>query len=99
MGIIHLLRTQSLIKVVLITSFHAETKNHKVFKGVLSGLRQVLATESPLKMMKNAFYFNLKLFWFSRYLFKFLSSLFGHVTERLDKKDKDNFNFMTSQPG
>ena len=29
-------------------------------KGVLSGLRQYLATENPLKMMKNAFYFTLK---------------------------------------
>ena len=27
------------------------------FKGVLSGLRQFLATEIPLKMMKNAFYY------------------------------------------
>ena len=32
----------------------------KVFKGTLSGLRQFLAIESPLKMMKNAFYFTLK---------------------------------------
>ena len=31
-----------------------------VFKGALSGMRQFLATESPLKMMKNAFYFTLK---------------------------------------
>ena len=30
------------------------------FKGALSGLRQFLATESPLKMMKNAFYFTSK---------------------------------------
>ena len=32
----------------------------------LSGLRQFLAAESPLKMMKNAFYFTLKVvltFW------------------------------------
>ena len=29
-------------------------------KGALSGLRQILATESPLKMMKNDFYFTLK---------------------------------------
>ena len=29
-------------------------------KGTLTHLRQVLATESPLKMMKNAFYFTLK---------------------------------------
>ena len=32
----------------------------EIFKGALSGLRQFLATESPLKMMKNAFYFTLK---------------------------------------
>ena len=30
------------------------------FKGTLSGRRQFLATESSLKMMKNVFYFNLK---------------------------------------
>ena len=30
------------------------------FQGALSGLRQILASESPLKMMKNAFYFNSK---------------------------------------
>ena len=29
-------------------------------KGALSGLRQFLATESPLKKMKNAFYFTSK---------------------------------------
>ena len=29
-------------------------------KGALSGLRQFLANESPLKMIKNAFYFTLK---------------------------------------
>ena len=29
-------------------------------KSALSGLRQFLAIESPLKMMKNAFYFALK---------------------------------------
>ena len=28
--------------------------------GTLSGLRQFLATESPLKIMKNAFYFTIK---------------------------------------
>ena len=30
------------------------------FKDALSGLRQFLATESPLKMMENAFYFTWK---------------------------------------
>ena len=31
-----------------------------LFQGALSGLRQFLATKTPLKMMKNAFYFTLK---------------------------------------
>ena len=35
----------------------------KRIKGSLSGLRQFLATESPLKMMKNAFYFTLEAFF------------------------------------
>ena len=42
-----------------------------VLKGALSGLRQFLAIESPLKMTKNAFYFiskAQKLFSFPRYL-------------------------------
>ena len=41
-------------------------------KGVLSGLRQFFATESPLKMMKNAFYFTLKALFVLK-IFKFLS--------------------------
>ena len=31
-----------------------------IFTGALSGLKQYLATESPLQMMKNAFYFTLE---------------------------------------
>ena len=42
------------------------------FKGALSGLRQFLATESPLKMMKNIFYFNSKAHFVLK-IFKFLS--------------------------
>ena len=34
--------------------------NLNYFKDALSYLRQFLATESPLKMVKNAFYFTLK---------------------------------------
>ena len=52
-------------------------------KGALLGLRQFLATESPLKMMKNGFCFTLKAF-FVLEIFKFLSCLFGHVEKRLD---------------
>ena len=38
------------------------------FKDALSSLRQFLAIDDPLKMMKNPFYFILKLFSFSSYL-------------------------------
>ena len=53
------------------------------FKGALLGLRQFLATESPLKMMKNAFYFLSKALFVLK-VFKFLSWLFGHVAKWLD---------------
>ena len=45
------------------------------FNGALSGLRQFLATESPLKIMKNAFYFTSKTF-FVLEIFNFFSWLF-----------------------
>ena len=54
------------------------------FKGAFSALRQFLATESPLKMIKNAFYFNSKALFILK-VFKFLSWIFGHVWKRLDK--------------
>ena len=41
-------------------------------KGALSGLRQFFATESPLKMMKNAFYFTSKALFVLK-IFRFLS--------------------------
>ena len=63
-----------------------------VLKGTLSGLRQFLAAESPLKMMKNAFYFTSKALFVLK-IFKFLPWLIGHVAKRLDKKDKVNFKF------
>ena len=40
-------------------------------KGSFSGLRQFLATETPLKIMKNAFYFTLNVFYVLN-IFKFL---------------------------
>ena len=55
-----------------------------------SGLRQFLTTESPLKVMGNAFYFVLKAFSVLK-IFKFLSWLFGHVGKRLHEKTKVNF--------
>ena len=53
------------------------------FNVVLSGLRQFLATESPLNMMKNAFYFTLKALFVLK-IFEFFSWIFGHVEKRLD---------------
>ena len=43
----------------------------EIFKGAVPGLRQILATESPLKMMKGV-YFNLKALFVLK-IFKFLS--------------------------
>ena len=44
----------------------------KALKGALSGLRQFLAAESSLKMMKNAFYLTSKALLILK-IFKFLS--------------------------
>ena len=62
------------------------------FKGALSGLRQFLATESFLKMMKKAFYFTSEALFILK-IFKFLSLLFDRVLKRLDSKDKVNLKF------
>ena len=61
-------------------------------KGALSGLRQFLAIESPLKLLKNVFNFTSKAFFILK-IFKFLSWIFGYVAKRLDKEDKVNFKF------
>ena len=50
-----------------------------------------MVTESPLKIMKNAFYFTSKALFVIK-IFKFLSSFFGYVVKRLDKKEV-NFRF------
>ena len=47
-------------------------KRKKKRKGTLSGLRQFLGTATPLKMLKNAFYFTSKVFFVLK-IFKFLS--------------------------
>ena len=65
------------------------------FKDWVSGLRQLLTIESPLKMMKNTFYFVLKAI-FILGIFTFLSWLFGYVEKRLDKKAKVIVNFFNA---
>ena len=56
----------------------------------MSDLRQFVATESPLQVKKNAFYFILKALFVLK-LFNFLLWRFGHVGKRLDQKGKINF--------
>ena len=50
----------------------------KKIKGLLLGLRQFLVTKTPLKLMKNAFYFTLNPLFVHK-IFNFLSWLCGHV--------------------
>ena len=52
--------------------YHFSVGIYWYIKGVLSGLIQLLATEIPIKMMKNAFYFTLKTLFVFKVL-KFLS--------------------------
>ena len=63
---------------------------YKIFKGPLSGLRQFLKTENPLKLMKNDFYLILKALLLLK-IFTFLSWLSGLAGQRLEKKAKVNF--------
>ena len=65
-------------------------KHETLFKGEISGLTLFLATESPLKMMRNAFYFTSKALFILKIL-KILSRLFGHGEKLLDKKDMADF--------
>ena len=53
-----------------------------MFKGARPCLRQFLTTDGPLKMMKNAFYFNVKALFVLK-IFKFLSRLSVHVEKWL----------------
>ena len=59
-----------------------EVESHSI-KSALTSLKQFLASESPLKMTKNAFYFTLKALLVLK-KFKFLSWFFGDVEKRLD---------------
>ena len=51
---------------------------HFLLKGLLSSLRHFLVFENPLKLIKNAFYFTLKVFFILK-IFKILSWLFDFV--------------------
>ena len=58
-------------------------KDKTVIKNIFAVLGKFLATEIPLKMMKNARYFTLKSLLVLK-VFKVLSRLFGRVEKRLD---------------
>ena len=53
-------------------------------KGPLLGQSQFLATESPLRMMKNSFYFTLEAFFVLK-MFNFVLDFFDHVGKRVNK--------------
>ena len=53
------------------------------FVGTLSGLRQFLAKECPLKLMKSAYCFTLKALFVLK-IFRFLLRLFSHLEKLLD---------------
>ena len=55
-----------------ISEINRKTPVLESLKGALSGLRQFLAIESPLKIMKNAFYLSSKALFVLK-IFKFLS--------------------------
>ena len=63
---------QSLKCVISQIKYIEETMSKNDVKGALSSLRQFLAIGSPLKMMKNAFYFTSKALFVLK-IFKFLS--------------------------
>ena len=60
----------------------------------------ICLTESPLKLMKNAFYFIFKVFSFVLKISKYLKRLFGHVEKTACvRKTRLTSKFMWSQPG
>ena len=72
---------------------HWNTKKRlKIVKDPHSYLIKFLTVESPLKIMKNVFYFMLKAL-FVLEMFTFLSWLFRYVEKRLDKTLMINFKF------
>ena len=68
------------------------------FKDPLSGMRQFLTNERPLKMMKDAFYFMLKDLFILE-IFTLLFWFFGYVKNGLIRKLWLISKFMTSQTG
>ena len=58
---------------------------------------KILATKSPLKMMKNIFYFMLKALPILKIFRFFFNFHVGHVEKRLYLKDKVNFKIYDAR--
>ena len=71
--------------------------NTLLLKGAPSGLRKFLANKSPLKMMRNVFYFTLKGL-FARY-FNFCFDFLVIYKNGLIRKTRLILKFMMSKPG
>ena len=69
-----------------------------LLKGALPSLRQFLATESPLKMIQNAFISSSKLFLFSKHL-NFCLEFLAMPKKGLIRKIRLISKCMTTQPG
>ena len=85
----------SIVTVMLTLQCLVSTNRSEILKGTLSGLRQFLATEIPLKLMKNTFYFTSEAL-FVLNIFNFLSWLFWSCNKTAWLRKKVNFKFMTS---
>ena len=48
-------------------------------------------------MMKNVFYFTIKILFVLK-MIRFLSGIFAHVKKQLNQKDQTDFKIMASQP-
>ena len=59
------------------------TLGRSSLKSALPSLRPFLATEIPLKLMKNTFYLTLKALFVLK-VFEFLSGVFGDVEKQFD---------------
>ena len=81
------------LNTALLNLLNCQNSSCSIFKHVLPGLRQYLETESPLQMMKNAFYFTLKVLLVFN-IFKLCPDYFGHVGKWLDKKVNNNLNIF-----
>ena len=78
--------------VSLVQEFHIP----KLLKGALSGLRQFLTTDSPLKIMKNVFYFTSKAhFVLKNFCLDFLVMQQNDLIRKIILIS----TFMTSKPG